>query len=409
MLDYASLPENVTAASDIWSLSVCLFHLASGQLPFENSTISLARKNLLNQAYVKPDVREITISPIRETISASFAAVIAKGLEYAPAKRFASALDMAMALHKCLVEQGSGVFSLFLSYYGPSDMIHALLLQNMLNCKITKGGNKVFVCMRPTSLGHAENWTGMSQGLVNSLMAVPILSSSMLDSMLELKGTEEDESNRGLLELTLMPFLKASRQSALTRIFPVHLDSVSCLETKAKSLIPRPSPPVLRAVQTFLDASELLVPQELLSLIQKSVKTSILDLLQVIGSQQLGSDQKEHATATGHENGDDDAHYEQLKAYISKEKLPPKDQIRNLASKLGFVADDICKTLDEVHSNLQHNQIQVNSGNPYHSQAKKIIDCNQDCTGKSDVVFCSAFESSLPHIAGIATRTDFDV
>ncbi len=203
MFDYDTDATNISFSTDIWSLSASLFHLASGQLPFHGSTLALARKNIVDRQQIAPDVRELAPKQIQDNISLQFAAIIAKGLEKSPEKRFKSARDMASALHECLVKQSQAIYSIYITYGGPSEKICAVLLHYLLNCKITDKGTRVFVCMRPFLLDNREQWKGLSQGLLKSLVAAPILSNNMIKSLEQLKGNEDDYLDRTLQELVL--------------------------------------------------------------------------------------------------------------------------------------------------------------------------------------------------------------
>ena len=394
MLDYLTSPEQISPASDIWSLCACLFHLVSGQLPFESSTLALARKSILNTEYLRPDVREKATGPNQDSITILFAAVIGKGLEKAPEKRFCTALDLAMALQKCLVQQGSGFYSVYISFGGPSDMIHALLLQNMLNCKTTEGGRKIFVCMRSTKSGNEEKLEELLHLLMNTLVAVPILSSSMLDSMSSLKGSEEDKQSKPLLELTLMQALKASPQSVLKRIFPVLHEPIVHPEIYVKKLVPRPSPLTIREAHRFLIANGISVSKELLNIIQKSVKASISDFFSMLDSQTLDNTRKEHAAQNEKEAVTDDnsRYYELLKTFVSQEKLPPKHEICSLVSRLKFTVKGICSVLDEIQSSMCQGQGQEHSSDGLfqHIGSTKL---DRHLVGKPELVFASTLVS----------------
>jgi hypothetical protein len=405
MLDYKTSPEHISVATDIWSLSASLFHIASGQFPFESSTLALARKNIFGKEFVSPDVRESAPGPIQKNITNLFAAVLAKGLEKDAAKRFCSASDMAMALQKCLVQQGSGVYSLYISFYGPPAMIPALLLKKLLDCHTTKGGKKIFVCLpgKQSDLGQENNLTTLSQGLIHSLVAVPILSNSMLDSMVELKGNDDDKPNRMLQELVLMQTLKASPQSDLVRIFPIYHESVSRQDISLGQLIPRPSPPVFRAVCKYLAAHGLSVSQELLQIVQKTVRTSISDCLHMLGAQLL-DDPKKYATKAEMEITNDDRYFELLKTYVPEHKLPSKSEISILVSKLRCIAEDLCKVLDEVHADWQQNQVQKDAVKPI-IPGTNNTSIDQFCIGKHEIAFVSDLETtSLEPVSSLGSQ-----
>jgi hypothetical protein len=233
----------------------------------------------------------------------------------------------------------------------------------MLNCKTTAGGRKIFVCMRSTKSGNEEKLEELLHLLMNTLVAVPILSSSMLDSMSSLKGSEEDKQSKPLLELTLMQALKASPQSVLKRIFPVLHEPIVHPEIYVQKLVPRPSPLTIRDAHKFLKANGISVSKELLNIIQKSVKASISDFFSMLDSQTLDNTRKEHDAQYEKEAVTDDnsRYYELLKTFVSQEKLPPKHEICSLVSRLKFTVKSICSVLDEIQSSMCQGQGQEHS------------------------------------------------
>jgi hypothetical protein len=349
MFEYNSDASNVSFSTDIWSLSASMFHLASGQLPFHSSTPALASKNIMNKQQIAPDVRELAPKQIQDTISLQFAAIIAKGLEKNPEKRFKSAIDMAMALHECLVKQWGGVYSVYISY-SASDKYYALLLQFLLNCKATDNGRRVFVCIRPFLLGNNERWKGLCQGLLKSLVAVPILSCSMLQSLGQLKGNEEDHFDQTLHELALMHILRAIPNGSLKQIYPLQVESILASEDNkiaVQDLVPRPSPPVVRSIERFMCANDLACSQH--SIMQKSVKDSISELLHMQGAQLWKQESEATKQMDPHLEGEA---YEMLKMYILPEDLPSQNAVSDLVQKLDPVVKDICKVIDEAHMEL---------------------------------------------------------
>jgi hypothetical protein len=356
MFDYNTDATKVSFSTDIWSLSALLFHLASGQLPFHSSTPALARKNIVDRQQIAPDVRDLAPKQIQGNISLQFAAIIAKGLQKSPEKRFKSARDMASALHECLVKQSEAVYSIYLTYVGPSEKICALLLHYLLNCKTTDKGTRVFVCMRPFLLDNKEQWKGLSQGLLNSLVAVPILSYSMIKSLEQLKGNEEDYFNRTLHEVALMQILREIPSCYLKRIYPLQSEvilspdnsksafSPEHIKSTVQDLVPRPSPPIVRSVERFMRANSIACSQHLVT--HKSVKDSISDFLQMQGAHPWQYDR----IAVQKDPDMEAEAYNMLKTYVMPEDLPLQNEFGHIMQNLGAVAKDICKFVDEAHN-----------------------------------------------------------
>jgi tRNA A-37 threonylcarbamoyl transferase component Bud32 len=90
-----SLGLPATAASDVYSLGVILFELATGQIPFPIRTLTEAVKYHTQQPPPSP-------RSIRADIPSALEQVILKAMEKAPENRFASAQAMAQALEDVL-------------------------------------------------------------------------------------------------------------------------------------------------------------------------------------------------------------------------------------------------------------------------------------------------------------------
>ena len=244
-------PTTTSFQADVWSLTTSLFHLVSGELPFECSTPIIASVNISDFLKPAPDIRDKT--PSERPISPSFAAVIAKGLEKNIERRFKSVDEMSTALHRCLVQQGHGVFSIFIS---PSEFFHdqilAQLLYKSINNQTTAGGNRVFACMRPLQIGNAEAWEDFSLSMTNSLIALPIISNEMIQSLKKLKGSGEDRVHSYLKELILMKILNKDSGCVLKDVIPVLIGPEKILKESSERLVPRESPSTIHTVQTFL-------------------------------------------------------------------------------------------------------------------------------------------------------------
>lgn len=96
-LDYMSpeqlLGQPVDGRSDIYSLGVVLFQLATGQLPFQIETLTDAIRSHVNEAPPVPD-------QIYPDVPASLSQVILKAMAKDPADRYQTGDEMAQALHQ---------------------------------------------------------------------------------------------------------------------------------------------------------------------------------------------------------------------------------------------------------------------------------------------------------------------
>lgn len=208
---YAS-PENfcnpgvVSYASDVWSLAVTLFHLVSGRLPFtEQTTAALSAAIAGDLDAPPPDVRDCVPEDVRSSISTAFSAVISKGIARRLDDRYASIDEFASDLHGCLVKRGEGLYSAFISYRVFSQKYHAMLLYDVLNNTTTPAGHRVIVYLDVKRLVKGEDWEeGFSSGLLNSLVALPLMSAGMIDPMTALKGSEDDPQDNVVKELIIM-------------------------------------------------------------------------------------------------------------------------------------------------------------------------------------------------------------
>ncbi|KAJ1484666.1 hypothetical protein T484DRAFT_1796356, partial [Baffinella frigidus] len=128
------------------------------------------------------------------------------------------------ALYGCLVDAKERVYSTFISYRVFSEKIHATLLHEVLNNTVTPGGHRVVNYLDSQRLVKGEDWEkGFSQGLLNSLVALPMVSHGYLAPMMELQGSASDPVDNVLKELQCMhALMDPSRKRG--RDFPGELE-----------------------------------------------------------------------------------------------------------------------------------------------------------------------------------------
>ncbi len=120
-------------ASDLYSTGVVAYELFTGRLPFEGSTEAVMEGHL--------KVRPKPVNEIDSRIPERIAQAIARALEKDPARRFASARDMASAFgYETSFDPGAT------TQHGPQHA--ALRLENTANGKILTIGNSPFVLTR---------------------------------------------------------------------------------------------------------------------------------------------------------------------------------------------------------------------------------------------------------------------
>ena len=223
-----SSPENfndvdkVGFATDVWSLAASMFHLVSGKLPFDARTPLAASVSIAGDMEAKPpDVRDFVPDEQRSGISHGFAEVLKRGLERKLENRYASIDQLAKALHGCLVQRGEEMYSAFISYRVFSEKYHATLLYDALNNSVTPAGHRVIVYLDAKRLVKGEGWEeGFSLGLMNSLVALPLISAGVLKPMTQLTGGDTDKADNVCKELLIMQSL-LGKGGKLEAIYPI--------------------------------------------------------------------------------------------------------------------------------------------------------------------------------------------
>mmetsp|Transcript_36647 Transcript_36647/g.96603 ORF Transcript_36647/g.96603 Transcript_36647/m.96603 type:complete len:835 (+) Transcript_36647:2364-4868(+) len=361
-------PKLVNFYSDVWSLAATIFHLVAGRLPFEVSSVSAAASLIGDMTKPTPDIRDCVSEEKRSTISQAFAQVLAKGLEKDPRKRYQTVDDMATDLYGCLVSRGEGVYTAFISYRVASEKFHAQLLYQLLNNTVTPAGNRVIVYLDVKRLVKGEDWEqGFALGLLNSLVAVPLVSKGLLEPLVELHGTEDDRQDNLLKELVIMQMLMESvgegHSSTLRSVFPILVGAphpeghpsypytgnlfVQGSPAIVKHLSRLPSPPTASAVADFLERRGLPGAAEARS---RGVSQIVQELFSVQAAQLWN-----HGTDLPVE---DMAGEESLEAELQKEPPePPLDgaQFRAIKAELRALIPSIHEVIDRAYVSLAAN------------------------------------------------------
>ena len=171
--------DKVSYQTDIWSLGVSIFEVASGVLPFQLSSGSLMDcARVIGDANLKaPSLLDVLGVVRRSKFDNNFVKVIEKALEKKLSFRYNSVDEMHDAVYMCVVQKGEGVYSVFISYRVASEFPLAQLLFDELNHSVTPGGHRVTVYLDAHRLVKGEDWEeGFATGLLNSLCFFPLLS-----------------------------------------------------------------------------------------------------------------------------------------------------------------------------------------------------------------------------------------
>ena len=373
-------PKSASFPADIWSLAASLFHLVCGELPFESSTPILASVNISDMSKPAPNIKEK--APADRQISVDFAAVIAKGLEKKIENRFKSIDEMSTALHRCLVMQGTGTYSVFISSsHLIRDKIFAHLLYKLLNSTRTPKMQRVFVCMCPLKDGATGSCDDFSLYIKNAIIVIPILSKLGIESLNGLKGSDDDNVNQYLKELILMQILLNHPTCVMKKIFPINIDDEESASSAKMDLVTRESCPTINAVEKFLvehffGKCEL---EEITNRTKYSVKASVSNILSLtkhnIQNPRVGQKQEKNQSQGLHSEDDEgieDYIVDELKdvfdSMCAGDLTDWKNTIRNWASILQSTISEIRIELDLVNAENQaapiseaHHQLLSNS------------------------------------------------
>lgn len=90
--DLAGQP--VTFASDLFCLGVTLYHLLTGQLPFQGDSMVGLMQNILHEAHEAPSSHRPDLTPALD-------AIVERALHKDPSARFGGGAEMAEALRAC--------------------------------------------------------------------------------------------------------------------------------------------------------------------------------------------------------------------------------------------------------------------------------------------------------------------
>ena len=352
----------VSYPSDVWSLAASLFHLVAGNLPYEEqSTVGLSVSIAGDLDPPSPDIRDKAPEIIRSSISSTFATVIAKGMEKRMERRYQSVDEFASDLHGCLVKRGESLYSAFISYRVFSEKYHAMLLYDVLNNTTTPAGHRVIVYLDIKRLVNGEDWEdGFSMGLLNSLVALPLLSAGVIDPLSTLKGSNDDDQDNVAKELIIMQALQESESDLVGKlevIFPIIIGKpypkydpkYPCTGNffgdgsgnGVKKLASTSSPPTMEVVTKFLKKNKIVVGENLLAM---SIASCVKDLLALQGAQlwNHGSLQEEDITEDS----------EIWQKVLKDPPDPPLDlnQLKMIKAEFRALVSSVHEVIDRAHA-----------------------------------------------------------
>ncbi len=347
----------------MWSLAVSLFHLVSGNLPFSEQTaaaLSVAIAGDLDKP--SPDIRDCAPELVRSNISTAFAAVISKGMQKRIGNRYKSIDEFSSDLHGCLVKRGESLYSAFISYRVFAQKYHAMLLYDVLNNTTTPAGHRVIVYLDVKRLVKGEDWEdGFSSGLLNSLVALPLLSAGVIDPMTKLKGCDEDPEDNVAKELLIMQTIMNVEEDSVRKleaIFPI-LVGKPCPEDSPhypctgnffndgsnhgmRRLSNAPSPPTSKAVAKFLQKNRIAVDSDILA---APIASTVKDLFALQGAQLWN-----HGNLMEEDLAEDSELWENVQKNQSDPPLN-EHQIKMLKAEFRVLVPSIHEVIDRAHAN----------------------------------------------------------